>query len=127
MPAQLEHANITVTDPQATAAWMAQIFGWRIRWQGDAIAGGHTIHIGTDSSYVALYAPKTTPATGTSSYDTTGALNHFGVTVDDLDAAETLVKAQGFTPVNHADYEPGRRFYFRDHDGVEYELVQYDD
>ncbi|HAR82539.1 MAG TPA: glyoxalase, partial [Sulfitobacter pontiacus] len=24
MPAQLEHANITVTDPQATAAWMAQ-------------------------------------------------------------------------------------------------------
>ncbi|HBR42432.1 MAG TPA: glyoxalase, partial [Sulfitobacter pontiacus] len=32
-----------------------------------------------------------------------------------------------FTPVNHADYEPGRRFYFRDHDGVEYELVQYDD
>ena len=63
----------------------------------------------------------------TSSYDTTGALNHIGVTVDDLDAAETLVKAQGFTPVNHADYEPGRRFYFRDHDGVEYELVQYDD
>ena len=55
MPAQLEHANITVTDPQATAAWMAQIFGWRIRWQGDAIAGGHTIHIGTDISYVALY------------------------------------------------------------------------
>jgi len=127
MPAQLEHANITVTDPQATAAWMAQIFGWRVRWQGDAIAGGHTIHIGTDSSYVALYTPKKTPATGTSSYDTTGALNHIGVTVDDLDAAETLVKAQGFTPVNHADYEPGRRFYFRDHDGVEYELVQYDD
>ena len=62
MPARLEHANITVTDPQATAAWMTQIFGWRIRWQGDAIAGGNTIYIGTDSSYVALYTPEKTPA-----------------------------------------------------------------
>ena len=26
MPAQLEHANYTVADPQATAAWMEKLF-----------------------------------------------------------------------------------------------------
>ena len=46
--------------------------------------------------------------------------------VDDLDAAEQAVKDAGYTPKSHADYEPGRRFYFEDEEGVEYELVQYD-
>ena len=55
--AQLDHANITVSDPAATAAWMEKLFGWHIRWQGDAIAGGHTIHVGNDHGYVALYNP----------------------------------------------------------------------
>ena len=54
MPAVLEHANYTVSDPAATAAWMEQIFDWRIRWQGDAMAGGHTIHSGTDTQDLAL-------------------------------------------------------------------------
>ena len=31
---RLEHANITVSDPEKTAAWMQTVFGWRIRWQG---------------------------------------------------------------------------------------------
>lgn len=60
-----------------------------------------------------------------SNYVTTGGLNHIGVAVDDLDAAEERVKAAGLTPTSHADYEPGRRFYFRDEDGIEYEVVSY--
>ena len=126
MSGQLEHANFTVSNPEATAAWMTKVFGWLVRWQGAAIAGGHTVHIGSDTQYVALYKPPEGATPGASSYDTIGGLNHIGVVVDDLDAAEVLVKAQGFTPKNHADYEPGRRFYFHDHDGIEYELVQYD-
>ena len=45
-----------------------------------------------------------------------------GVTSD----FKKAVLAQGFTTGNHADYEPGRRFYFHDADGIEYEVVQYD-
>ncbi len=26
---------------------------------------------------------------------------------------------------SHADYEPGRRFYFHDEDGIEFEVVSY--
>jgi catechol 2,3-dioxygenase-like lactoylglutathione lyase family enzyme len=126
MPAQLEHANYTVSDPTATAAWMEKLFGWHIRWQGDAIAGGRTVHVGTDTQYVALYTPGTKMRDGGSSYTAVGGLNHVAVVVDDLDETETAIREHGFTTGNHGDYEPGRRFYFHDNDGIEYEVVQYD-
>lgn len=126
MQATLEHANYTVSDPKATAAWMEKLFGWHIRWQGDAIAGGHTVHVGTDDRYVALYTPGKVLRERGTSYTTVAGLNHIAVTVDDLDATEAAIKAHGFACGNHQDYEPGRRFYFHDDDGIEYEVVQYD-
>ena len=56
--------------------------------------------------------PGGTPAEPGDSYTTRGGLNHLGITVDDLDATEARVTAAGFVPRSHADYEPGRRFYF---------------
>lgn len=125
MPAMLEHANITVSDPEATALWMQKLFGWHVRWQGDAMMGGHTKHVGTDSHYVALYSPGKTSAATDDPYQTTGGLNHLAVVVDDIDAIEAAIRAHGFKTCNHADYEPGRRFYFHDADGIEFEVVQY--
>ena len=126
MTAMLEHANYTVTDATKTAAWMEKLFGWHIRWQGDATSGGTSIHVGTDHHYLALYTPSTAVTPIDSAYTTTGGLNHIAVVVDDLDGTETAVKAHGFTTGNHQDYEPGRRFYFHDADGIEYEVVSYD-
>ncbi|MGC1494816.1 MAG: VOC family protein [Sulfitobacter sp.] len=126
MTAHLEHANYTVSNPAATAAWMQKLFGWHIRWEGDAMAGGHTKHVGTNAHYVALYTPGAPIASQKSSYDVTGGLNHIAVVVDDLDATEAAIKRHGFKTSNHGDYEPGRRFYFHDDDGIEYEVVQYD-
>ena len=125
MTARLEHANITVSDPAATAAWMQAVFGWDIRWQGDAMMGGHTKHVGTAEQYVALYRPTAVSAARGDGYATLGGLNHLAVTVEDLDATEAAVRAQGFETGNHGDYEPGRRFYFHDSDGIEYEVVSY--
>lgn len=125
--ARLEHANVTVSDPASTAAWMRNVFNWTIRWQGDAIADGHTIHVGGPDTYLALYRPAKPAHAGTSSYDTVGGLNHVGVVVDDLDATEARVRKAGFLPKSHADYEPGRRFYFEDDNGIEFEVVNYDD
>jgi hypothetical protein len=45
--------------------------------------------------------------------------------VTDLAETERRVAAEGLTPFNHGSYEPGRRFYFIDPDGVEYEVVSY--
>ena len=126
MPAMLEHTNFTVSDPQATAAWMEKLFGWHIRWQGDAIDGGHTIHVGTETHYLALYTPGKQINDGANSYTSVGGLNHIAVVVDDLDAMEARVKDHGFQTGPHYDYEPGKRFYFHDSDDIEYEVVQYD-
>lgn len=127
MSAILEHANITVANPEVTANWMKEVFGWHTRWSGDSIHKGFSLHIGGKDSYLALYAPPKTPNAPTDSYTTRGGLNHLAVVVRDIDATEAAVKAAGFTPTNHGDYEPGRRFYFHDQDGIEFEVVQYDD
>lgn len=126
MTAHLEHVNYTVKDARKTAAWLCDLFGWHIRWEGDSLAGGYSMHVGTDDHYVAIYQPPEAAENRQTNYVTAGGLNHIAVTVDDIDAMEAHVKEAGFVPENHADYEPGRRFYFHDHDRIEYEIVQYD-
>ncbi|MEZ5811963.1 MAG: VOC family protein [Rhizobiaceae bacterium] len=124
--AVLEHVNLTVTDPEKTAERLCDLFGWHVRWKGEAKYGGLTVHVGTDNDYLAVYSmgsPAKAPAD--ESYAVRGGLNHIGVVVDDLEAAERRVKAAGYEPHSHADYEPGRRFYFDDDDGIEFEVVSY--
>lgn len=126
--AALEHVNLTVSDPDRTAAMLAELFGWHVRWRGPAANGGHTIHVGSDRSYIAVYgAAGTTGADGGAGLNHRKGrpLNHVGVEVADLDDVERRVVAHGLAPMNHADYEPGRRFYFLDHDGIEFEVVSY--
>ena len=123
--ATLEHANITVSDVKATAAMLHDVFGWKTRWSGASIHGGFTAHVGGDDSYIALYTPPKSEGAASESYFHVGGLNHVGIVVDDLDVIEAKVKASGFEPHNHADYEPGRRFYFYDGDGIEFEVVSY--
>ena len=52
----LEHVNITVRDPQATAELYCKLFGWKIRWKGDSIHNGTSLHVGGENSHVALYS-----------------------------------------------------------------------
>jgi len=122
--ARLEHVNITVGDADRSAALIEALFGWKVRWAGPSLNGGRTVHVGTDGQYLALYSAP----------DGDGAprgwakgvpLNHVALEVDDLDAVERRVAAAGLTPFAHGDYEPGRRFYFFDPDGIEFEVVSY--
>lgn len=123
---RIEHVNYTVRDPHATAAMLIDLFDWHIRWEGEAISGGYTVHVGTDDTYVAVYSgPTGKQDPAQDNYAQLGGLNHLGVVVDDLDACEERVIAAGMKPFSHADYEPGRRFYFYDGDGIEYEVVSY--
>lgn len=119
----IEHVNITVSQPERSSRLLQDLFGWHVRWQGPARDGGRVIHVGDDANYLAVYAepgkaegrdwPKGAP------------LNHVGIQVDDLEGVEQRVVAAGLVPFNHGDYEPGRRFYFMDWDGIEFEVVSY--
>ena len=121
---RIEHVNVTVTDPERTARLMEALFGWHVRWSGAARDGGHTIHVGSNEHYVALYTGRDVSYTP-DDFAKGQPLNHIGVEVDDLAAVEARVLAAGLRPFAHDDYDPGRRFYFLDPDGIEYEVVSY--
>ncbi|PLK28072.1 glyoxalase [Porphyrobacter sp. TH134] len=118
---RLEHINITVSDIARSAALLEQLMGWHIRWRGPSQMGGETIHVGGEADYIAVY----TKGTAVDRFAKGAPLNHVGLVVDDLDAAEAVVREAGLEPFNHADYAPGKRFYFFDWDGIEFEMVSY--
>ncbi|PIB25908.1 glyoxalase [Amylibacter kogurei] len=121
----LEHANITVSDRKKTARLLCDLFDWKIRWEGDSLSGGKTIHVGGENSYVAVYELGTPERIATPRNKYLLGLNHIAVVVSDLDAVEKRVQNAGYTAHSHGDYEPGRRFYFEDDDGLEIEVVSY--
>ncbi len=121
----LEHVNITVSNAQKTAQLLCDLFSWNIRWQGPSALGGHTIHVGNQASYIAIYMTEKPEDYPGKTYKNTEALNHLGIVVADLDSVEQKVIDAGYKPCSHGDYEPGRRFYFFDHDNIEYEVVSY--
>jgi catechol 2,3-dioxygenase-like lactoylglutathione lyase family enzyme len=121
---RIEHVNLTVGDAERSAALMTRLFGWEIRWQGPAQNGGRTVHVGCERQYLALYTGSG-PRPADAQFAKGQPLNHVGVEVEDLDAVEARVVEAGLVPFSHGDYEPGRRFYFLDGDGIEFEVVSY--
>ncbi len=123
---RLEHTNITVADPKKSAAWLQDVFGWHIRWEGPGMQTGYSVHIGTDDSYISLFSYGDSKPRQEDSYRTIGGLNHIAVfTEEDIDTVESRVKTAGFTTVNHNDYAPGKRFYFHDSDGIEWGVASH--
>jgi len=123
----LEHVNMTVSDPDKTGQMLVELFDWKIRWSGASLHNGRTVHVGNDDDYVALYA-KDQPRQldENENYRIAGAINHLGILVSDLETAERRIQAYGLKTHSHQTYEPGSRFYFHDHDGIEYEVLSYD-
>ena len=121
---QIEHANLSVTHPERSAQLFKTMLGWEERWRGQSQMGGETIHVGepgNGGSYMALYTSEDVAG----EFSKGQPLNHVGLLVDDLAAAERVVVEAGLTPFGHDDYEPGERFYFFDWDGIEFEVVSY--
>ena len=122
--ARIEHVNLTVRDADRAAALMERLFGWAVRWQGPAQNGGRTVHVGSEAQYLAFYTGRGVPYPD-DQFAKGRPLNHVAIEVDDLDAVEAKLVDAGLTPFSHGDYEPGRRFYFFDPDGIEFEVVSY--
>ncbi|MEM1050789.1 MAG: VOC family protein [Pseudomonadota bacterium] len=125
---KIEHANLTVTQPERSAKLFKNMLGWQERWRGKSQMGGDTIHVGAPENggaYLALYTNEDVQADAGRRYDKGQPLNHVGLLVDDLEAAEAVVAHAGLKPFGHDDYEPGKRFYFFDWDGIEFEVVSY--
>lgn len=125
MNARLEHANITVADPEAFAELLCRLFDWKVRWSGPALDGGRTVHVGDEDTYLALYTHDEVVETAEARYAATPSLNHIGVVVKDLEQVERRVTDNGLVSGNHQDYEPGKRFYIETPFAVEVEVISY--
>ena len=122
----LEHINLTVSDLQRSIDLYCDLLGLHVRWQGTTNNGNPAAHVGDDRCYLALFQSSPELAAPPKvDYNAVG-LNHFGFVVDDLDAVRARLTKHGLSPHQEADYEPGRRLYFFDPDGIEVELVQYE-
>lgn len=120
---RIEHINMTVSDVAASADFYRQVFGFKTRWEGVTGSGLRAVHMGTDDSYLSLFEAAR-PGSAPAGYGTVG-FNHLGFVVEDLDALrETLAQMDVAVQVPE-DYDPGRRLYFFDPDGMEIELVEY--
>ncbi len=121
----IEHVNLSVSDLEKSIAFYRELFGFEIRWKGFTSDGQPAAHVGDERSYLALFQ-AVEPGTAGKDYQAVG-FNHFGFAVDNLDDLRGRLSRMGISPHLEGDYEPGRRLYFHDHDGIEVELVQYEE
>lgn len=122
----LEHTNLTVTDADKTAQLFCELFDWKVRWSGAALDDGYTVHVGGQTSYLAIYHNKDASTAHGHDYKTINNLNHLGIVVHDIDSVEQKVIAKGLTPFNHNNRNPGGKcFYFLTADKLEIEVVSY--
>ena len=119
----IEHVNLTVSDLDRSIAFYCDLLDLQVRWKGPIDGERLGAHVGDDRSYLALFqAAADGPVE--QDYGRPG-INHFGFVVDDLEETRRRLGRLGATVHFEPVYEPGRRIYFRDPDGIEVELVQY--
>jgi catechol 2,3-dioxygenase-like lactoylglutathione lyase family enzyme len=119
----LEHVNMSVANLDHSIAFYQQLLGLKVRWRGITPSGLEAAHVGDERNYLALFEIGERERKK-ADYEQLG-LNHFGFVVDDLNEVKQRLAALNVEPTMEADYEPGRRLYFLDPNGVEVELVQY--
>ncbi len=124
--AYLEHTNTTVTNPDQTAQRLCELFDWTVRWSGESMDQGYTVHVGGESSYLALYTNPQVATENATNHTHLRNLNHVAVVVNSLEEVQKRAEAIGLTPFNFREYNPGKSFYLRDDDGLEIEVVNYD-
>jgi lactoylglutathione lyase len=117
-----DHVHLRSPDPEATAAWLENILGGVIiRGPGriDVKLGGANVFIAPVTAGDGVNSPPVTPYQG---------LDHFGLTVKDIDAVAAEIKAKGveFTK-EPTTIRPGVRICFiRGPQGISIELLERD-
>ena len=117
-----DHVHLRSPDPEATAAWLADILGGEIiRGLGriDVKLGGANVFIAPVVPGDGVNTPPVTPYQG---------LDHFGLAVKDIDQVAAEIKAKGVEFTREpTTIRPGVRICFiRGPQGISVELLERD-
>jgi lactoylglutathione lyase len=117
-----DHIHLRSPDPEATATWLHDILGAEIiRGSGriDVKLGGASVFIAPVKPGDGVNEPPATPYQG---------LDHFGLSVKDIDAVAAQLKAKGVTfTTEPTTIRPGVRICFiRGPQGISIELLERD-
>ena len=97
-----DHVHLRSPDPEATAAWLQDILGGEIiRAPGGSTSSSAAPRCSSRRcAGDGVNTPPVTPYQG---------LDHFGLTVKDIDAVAAEIKAKGVEFTQRADHDPARR------------------
>ena len=127
MAYQFNHVHIKAPDPEKTANWHVKAFNFRIVSDVVRIHGDRFIRCETsDGVIVNISSARTNDQMGDGDASTHWGLEHFGLTVDDLDADIERLKGLGAELLEGPiDVPNGPRVAFlKGPDDVRIELVQ---
>jgi catechol-2,3-dioxygenase len=126
MTIRLEHANIIVRDIDGMVKFLMTAFpDFKIRGEGTN-NGSRWLHVGTESTYLALNEASSEPNERWHPYSGKPGLNHLGYEVDDADALRSRMRDAGYNDSTVPnDHEFRKRVYFYDPEGNDWEFVQY--
>lgn len=119
----IEHINMSVSDLEKSIHFYETLFGFHVRWKGTTSDDRTAAHIGTDRFYIAMFEATKKDAYQPD-YLAVGP-NHFGFVVEGLESFRDKLNGFGISSHLEGEYDPGRRLYFYDPDGIEVELVEY--
>lgn len=127
MSVRLDHANLSVRDPEAVIRFLTTAFpDFRVRGRGGDCAGWEWVHVGNHETYVALLAAGGAVGEPFVPYAGAPGLNHLGFEVDDVAALRERMLAAGYHETTTPNAHPHRRrVYFADAEGNDWEFVEY--
>lgn len=126
MPAYVEHVQIVVSDLEKAERFYTTVFDWRVRGRGREVAADRSydwIHVGTDESYIAFRTPYEGVPFDESHRGYKG--NHIGIVVEAAESVLSRLAALGCMVRPAAPHPFRARYYVRDFDDNEIEIVIY--
>ena len=122
----IEHFQFVVSDLDQSVRFYTHVFGWVVRGRGREIAADRVydwVHVGTDTSYIALRTPYNGEPFDEDMRGYKG--NHIGIVTDDLDRLLNRIQELGRPVRRTADHPYRIRCYVRDYDDNEIEIIHY--